>query len=137
MNAACSSDRYQRKSFMKNGIHVIAICSRNSTFASNGTSTSTVTLAAPAGVVAGDVEIAQLSIPGSVSVSSVPLGWSLVRSDTTGATFNDLGQNVYSHVAATGEPLRYTWGLSQATVASAGLSAWTGNGIARRLMICL
>ncbi len=97
-----------------------------STFGSNGTTTSSVTLATPAGTVAGDVEIAQISIASNAAVSSVPAGWTTVRSDMTGSTVNDLRQAIYYHVAGAAEPVVNSWGLSQATYANGGLSAWTG-----------
>jgi RHS repeat-associated protein len=97
-----------------------------STYATNGTPSTAVTLAAPTGLVLGDVEIAQISHAANATITSVPSGWTQIRADATGTTWNDLRQTLYSHVAGAGEPFRYTWGLSQATAANGALSAWTG-----------
>jgi RHS repeat-associated protein len=97
-----------------------------STYATNGTTASAITLATPTGLAAGDVEIAQISVAASATVASVPTGWTQVRQDTTGSTVNDLRQTIYSHVAGASEPLRYSWGLSQATYANGALTVWTG-----------
>ena len=87
-----------------------------------------VTLAAPTGLISGDVEIAQITLSGDETITSVPSGWSLVRQDTTGVTFNDLRQALYSHVASASEPTVYSWGASGPSTwhAAGGLTAWTG-----------
>jgi hypothetical protein len=87
---------------------------------------SAVTLATPAGLHVGDVEIAQISAAAAVTVTSVPAGWNLVREDATGSDWNNLRQDIYYHVAGSAEPAVNAWGLSQAVEANGGLTAWSG-----------
>lgn len=73
-----------------------------------------LTLARPAGVVAGDFLVAQLSIRGGtgVSIGSVPAGWTLVNRSDSGT---QVVQAIYARTVGTlaSEPASYTWGFSR------------------------
>jgi hypothetical protein len=83
---------------------------------------SAVPIPRPAGVVAGDVEVAAILVVGPATVTA-PAGWSLVRVDASGTLFRQL---VYVHVAGSSERSTYRWVLSQASKAAGTLSAYAG-----------
>lgn len=63
--------------------------------------------------VVGEVMIAQVQCRPTQVVSSVPTGWTLVRSDsTTDALASGTRQYVYYKVAGSSEPGTYVWGFS-------------------------
>lgn len=80
--------------------------------------TASITLATPAGTVAGNVVIAQLSIRGGtgVSITGVPAGWTLADRTNSGTT---LAQFVYWRVATASEPASHTWTLGSSARYSA------------------
>lgn len=87
-------------------------------FASRGA----VPIPRPAGVVAGDVEVAAVLVVGPATVTA-PAGWSLVRTDANGTLFRQL---VYVHVAGSSERSTYRWVLSQTSKVAGTLSAYAG-----------
>ncbi len=99
-----------------------------SVFASNANFTSFVALAKPAGLANGDVEIAQVVTAGHINVTTVPTGWTLIRTDSSGTTSSDVATRVYQHVvsSAGSEPAVYNWAISTSARAAGGLTAWTG-----------
>lgn len=90
--------------------------------------TSSLTLARPAGAVAGDFLVAQLSIRGgtSTSIGGVPSGWTLVNRTDSGT---QVVQAIYARVVGTlaSEPASYTWtSISPLSRAVAALVALRG-----------
>lgn len=77
---------------------------------------------APAGIVADEILIAQVLVrAGSVSITSLPTGWTLVSGAADGA--NATCTYTYWKRAAAGEPATYTW--------SGGTSAYSSVVIQR------
>lgn len=86
---------------------------------SAGTATATLTLAAPAGVTAGDVMLAAIATDGATITTLA--GWTLVR---TNGTTNRLA--IYSRVAAALETGPYAWVLSTTGASRGTVAAFTG-----------
>ena len=85
---------------------------------------TTVSIPRPAGVVAGNVLIAQFTADDGPSVTTVPAGWSAVvapLSVNARATVF-----AYYKVAGAAEPASYAWGLSTAVKWNAGITAFAG-----------
>jgi Domain of unknown function (DUF1929)/Bacterial Ig domain/Kelch motif len=93
----------------------------SSSAANNGAATSLV-LPRPAGVVAGDVMVAAVTVRGVPAITP-PAGWSLVRADADG-TF--VKQGVFVKVAGGSEPASFAWTFSAAKAAAGGIAAFTG-----------
>jgi len=99
------------------------------TTVSCGSPCISLTISVPAGVVNGDVMIANIVASGTTSTIQAPAGWTLIRrttSDMTLITVSYLEQAVYYRVAA-GEPANYAW-TSTGTGGSmaGGISAYSG-----------
>ena len=80
----------------------------------------------PAGLVAGDVELATILSIGSATIAP-PAGWSAVRSDTAGTTSR---QSVFVHVAGAAEPDFHRWTFSASVNAAGVVVAYTGVDVA-------
>jgi hypothetical protein len=89
--------------------------------AANATET-TLTIAAPGSVSAGNVLLAAVHVRGKPAVTA-PAGWTLVRSDQNG---NAMKAVVYTKVATASEPASYTWTFASAQAAAGGITAWSG-----------
>jgi acid phosphatase type 7 len=98
-----------------------SISLRSSSSAANPTSTS-LTIPAPAGVQAGDVMVAGISVRGQPAITP-PSGWVLVRQDVNGTTQK---QAVYYKVATGSEPGSYTWTFAASRAATGGILDYTG-----------
>ena len=85
---------------------------------------NTVTIPTPAGVVAGDVLIAQFTADDAPSVTTVPAGWATVVDPMAMGTSARLF--VYYKVAGTSEPTSYAWGLSTAVKWNAAMTGFHG-----------
>jgi hypothetical protein len=94
--------------------------------ADTGTGASTLTLAPPTGIAAGDVLVATLAIAGTGTVTA-PSGWTAVQNITSGTAMRHA---TWYRVATTSEPASYQWGLSASRTAAAGaIGAYRGvNG---------
>ena len=92
-----------------------------SSFAANATAT-TLTLPAPSGARAGDVEVMAIAARGAPRFTA-PSGWTLARGDTNG---NVMTQSVFTHVVGDSEPASYTWTLSSSQSAAGGIIAYGG-----------
>ncbi|MDQ1635249.1 MAG: hypothetical protein QOJ32_2058, partial [Frankiaceae bacterium] len=107
---------------------VAAIASARRNFAMRGSTTTsiaaarTLTVARPAGVVAGDVMVATVSAYGVPSLIA-PSGWTLVRSDVRGTVLTTW---TYYRVAGSAEPTSTTWTFGTATSAVIGVTGITG-----------
>ncbi|MGH9036065.1 MAG: hypothetical protein ACRD0O_09890, partial [Acidimicrobiia bacterium] len=93
---------------------------------SNGSpdSRTSITIAKPAGTVAGDVMVASIVQNDALPVSA-PAGWTLVRQDAVGTAVK---QSVYVRVAGASEPSSYTWSLGDANFRriAGGISSYSG-----------
>jgi acid phosphatase type 7 len=98
-----------------------AISLRSSSSAANATATS-LTIPAPAGVQAGDVMLAGISVRGQPAITP-PAGWVQVRMDVNGTTQK---QVVYYKVATGSESGPYTWTFPVSRAATGGILDYTG-----------
>jgi calcineurin-like phosphoesterase family protein len=94
---------------------------RSAVFGSNSRAT-TLAVAAPAGVAAGDLMLASIDVIGVPGILP-PSGWTLIRDDANGTS---LTKATYYRVAGPSEPLSYTWRLSVPRAAAGGIVAYTG-----------
>jgi hypothetical protein len=94
---------------------------RSASSGSNATAT-TLVIAKPAGVVAGDALLASVAVRGN-PVLTPPAGWTLVRLDLSGGTIR---QAIYVRIAGASEPVSYTFTLSNAQSAAGGIVAYSG-----------
>lgn len=79
----------------------------------NNAATS-LTINKPASTVAGDFMLASISAQGSATIT-MPSGWTLINSVTTGATATDTKQSTYYKFAGAGEGASFTWTFSVST----------------------
>jgi hypothetical protein len=95
------------------------------TNAPRGDASRTLSIPAPAGVIAGDLLLAQITYEkgSDAPVTGVPAGWTLVRRTDR---LSDIGQAIYSRVATGAEPASYAWSFSQAVKAAGGISRYSG-----------
>jgi len=105
-----------------------AASSANTTV-SCGSPCISLTISVPAGVVNGDVMIANIVASGTTTTIQASAGWTLIRRTTSDMTLSSvtyLEQAVYYRVAA-GEPANYAW-TSTGTGGSmaGGISAYSG-----------
>ena len=97
--------------------------------------TSSVTVARPAGVVAGDVLVGTVtSRIGAAVTISAPSGWNLVRRDACLLPGTQMTQALYYRVASSVEPPSATWTLSRDASTSAAVAAYRGVDGASPLM---
>jgi hypothetical protein len=96
--------------------------------AQTATSTgTTVSVAKPAGTVAGDVLVGTVtSRVGAAVTISVPSGWTFVRRDTCTLPGTQMTQAVYVHTASAIEPAWTEWSLSRSESSSAAVVAYRG-----------
>ena len=93
---------------------------------STSAASSLVTIPVPAGVVANDVMIAQVTVRGGAGTTlTAPAGWSLVRRDNDSG--GQIADGIYVHiVTAASEPASYTWNFSAGNDAAGGIAAYSG-----------
>jgi hypothetical protein len=90
----------------------------------NGSATSQVTVARPAGTVAGELLVACIVLNGgSQAANGAPAGWSTIAS--VPGTTNPRVYGFY-RVSGTSEPASYTWTLSSSVKNAAGIARYTG-----------
>lgn len=88
---------------------------------------TSLSVAKPAGVATGDVEVAVVASYSTITVAP-PSGWTLVdRRTDTGATGGaaGLGTNVFVHVVTAGEPGSYAFSLSASARGIATIQAYS------------
>jgi hypothetical protein len=102
----------------------MAIAFISSSVASSGSSVTSLLVTKPAGVVDGNFLIAFVTITGDNTVNSVPAGWDLVDTQTSGTGTGDTRQYVYEKFAS-GEGLNYTWGFTLASDAAITILAYS------------
>jgi hypothetical protein len=97
-----------------------------STTGGSTSATTTVALSRPAGLVDGDVLIAQITADGAPSITGTPTGWSPVISPL--AVGSSARVFAYYRVVpgAAAEPASYTWRLSTSVRWNGGMTAFHG-----------
>ncbi|MDQ1444566.1 MAG: hypothetical protein QOI20_1030, partial [Acidimicrobiaceae bacterium] len=91
---------------------------------SNGAGGTSLSLARPAGTLAGDVLLAQVTAAGGTGVSTTaPAGWSLLSSQANGTAVRE---EIYWRVAAAGDPAAWAWSLSASQQATGSVAAYSG-----------
>lgn len=105
----------------------ITFVAASSNTTGGGPNATSLSVAQPVGVVAGDVMLAQLTVRANICAGSGPTppasgGWILIGCLNSGTT---LAQAVYYKVATAAEPANYTWSFS-AGRATAGIAAFRG-----------
>jgi hypothetical protein len=96
---------------------------RSAETAQTGSGATSIVVTRPAGVVSGDVMIASIDAEGSGSFT-VPTGWSSTGLFSGTSFFGFSG--VYFHVAGSGEPASYSWGLGTARKATGNIVSYVG-----------
>lgn len=87
---------------------------------------TTLTVSVPAGVIAGDVLLAQIVIydGAGTNVPSPPAGWTVIRHDAVNVG-NKMTSWLYFKVAGGSEPISYSWTISSQYGAGV-MGAWRG-----------
>jgi hypothetical protein len=94
---------------------------------STATTGSSVTVAVPSTVKAGDLLIAHVASRGGAGINfGVPAGWTLVRRDDGART---VAQAIYQHVvpSSPSEPASYTWTFNNGNDAAAAILDYVGQ----------
>ena len=88
---------------------------------------SSVTVARPGGVAAGDVLVGTVTARVGAAVTiSTPAGWTFVRRDTCVLPATQLTQALYYRVASSSEPASTSWTLSKSAAKSAAVAVYRG-----------
>ncbi len=100
---------------------------RGSASAVSSGKVSSLTIARPGGVQAGDVLVAHLSVRVAANASfAAPAGWTLVRRDVGNSAYASLSQVVYFKVAGTAEPASYRWSFTRSGGAAGAVLTYGG-----------
>ena len=94
---------------------------RASSFGQNGNAT-TLVIVKPAGVRAGDLLLAAITVAGTPSVTP-PAGWTVIRTDASGSAFK---QGTYFHVVDGTEGASFAWTFATPSAAAGGIAAYLG-----------
>ncbi len=90
----------------------------------NAGGATSLTINKPAGVVEGDVMVAQVTVRGGTGTGiTAPTGWTLLDRNNSTTT---LGQADYYRVAGSSEGASYQWNFSATQKASGGIIAYSG-----------
>ncbi|WP_248760336.1 RHS repeat domain-containing protein [Pseudarthrobacter sp. SSS035] len=100
---------------------------RSFSTASTDTATTTVSIPAPAGRVAGDVLVASFTADRNPTVA-VPTGWTAIVDALGINSSNDTGARVFAYYRVVGasDPANYTWTMSKSVKWGGGITAYTG-----------
>jgi hypothetical protein len=98
-----------------------AIAFVGATQAENGSGSSSLSIAKPAGVVEGGVMVATVTAAGTGAVTA-PSGWTAIKNLTGTA----LRQVTYYKVAGASEAASYSWSLGSSRAASGGIVDYSG-----------
>jgi RHS repeat-associated protein len=100
---------------------------RGASSGSNGAGDVSLSLSRPAGVQAGDLLIAQVTVVGGSGVAvAAPSGWSSLSSVANGTA---VSENVYWRAAAAGDPVSWSWTWSGSQKASGAVVAYSGADV--------
>ncbi|WP_148714450.1 DUF6701 domain-containing protein [Chitinolyticbacter meiyuanensis] len=87
---------------------------------------STLTIPVPAGTVAGDVLLAQVTGSANPLIITPPAGWTLIRSNSQNLLAAGITQALYYRVATGSEPASYTFTLSVAAWVAGSMITFRG-----------
>lgn len=97
--------------------------------AATSTPSSSLSLAVPANIAAGDVMLAALAVrlPAGAPIATPP-GWTVIRRDNNDPLYASLAQALYFKVVSSSEPESYTWTwkFSQPVGAAGAILAYRG-----------
>ncbi|KKT72903.1 MAG: Glucan endo-1,3-beta-D-glucosidase [Microgenomates group bacterium GW2011_GWA2_44_7] len=96
---------------------------RSTSGSNNGAGGTSLSIGAPAGVVSGNVMVAQVTVRGATTAITPPSGWSLIRRDNTSSS---LGNALYYKVSSGSEPASYSWSFNSSQKASGWVVAYAG-----------
>jgi len=102
---------------------VTPITFKSATTGTNGSSSKTLSLSKPSGVINGDVMIAQVTVSNASTTITEPSGWNLIR---TTQSSGSIKMATYYKVASSTEPTSYTWTTNSSQAATGGISAFSG-----------
>jgi hypothetical protein len=100
----------------------IALRGVSTATSATGTVVKALTIATPAGVQAGDVMVAAITVRGAAKVTP-PAAFTQVRASLTGG---DLRQVMYVSVAGATVPASWRFGLSSRSVVAGAIAAYSG-----------
>jgi hypothetical protein len=100
---------------------IAGIAFRSASFARNGGAT-TLVIAKPASLVAGNVMLASIDTRGT-TVITAPVGWVTIADNANGTAMR---KTTYYKIAGASEPSTYTWSFSSAVPAAGGIVAYRG-----------
>jgi hypothetical protein len=97
----------------------------------SSTALTTVTIALPSGVQAGDTLIAQVVVHDGIGsdVPTAPAGWNSIRHDSISDAGNLATSWLYYRIAGASEPASYGWNISS-NFAVGVMGAWKGTALA-------
>jgi hypothetical protein len=100
-----------------------------STLTDSSTAITSIVVAVPAGVAAGDTMLAQIVVfdGTGANVPTAPSGWTMVRHDSVNGP-NQETSWLYYRVAGANEPASYTWTISS-NFAAGAMGDWRGASI--------
>lgn len=110
--------------------HAAIISSASGTsFASGGSTVSSFTLNRPSSVNVGDLLFVQITVSSSVTVSTVPSGWTQLDDDSSTGGGNTLRQFIYYRVATASDTAgaSTSWGLSASTNVVASMTGYRSD----------
>ncbi len=96
---------------------------RSTTGGTNGSGSTSLVLAMPAGTQSGDVLIAQIVINSASAVITAPSGWSLILTTKSSSSVEEA---TFYKAASESEPASYTWKFGASQSATGALSSYTG-----------
>jgi len=99
------------------------ITPRASASANNSSGSTSLTINAPSGTVAGDTMIAHVVVQTSGNSIAAPSGWHMIKRQDTST---NLATATYYKVAGSSEPSSYTWNFGTSGEASGGIAAYSG-----------
>jgi hypothetical protein len=104
---------------------------RGAATGSTASASTQLSVAAPAGLAANDMMLAQIAVAGGTNTAiTPPPGWTLVRRDNQATS---LAQAIYNHPVSdpSAEPSSYVWNFSRSANAAGAIIAYYGlSGIA-------
>ncbi len=100
------------------------VAGSSSTNVSNIVSYTQLSLSQPAGVVTGDLLLANVTVNSGASTPiTAPSGWTLIKQTSNG---NDITVATYYKVAGNAEPSNYSWTIQKLTKAIGGITRVNG-----------
>ncbi|MGE5074176.1 MAG: DNRLRE domain-containing protein [Anaerolineae bacterium] len=96
--------------------------------ATNGTGSTNLSMAAPTGIQAGDVLVAEVVVSGASTVITAPTGWQLILTTQSGSSVEEA---TFYRVASASEPVSYAWSFGSSQPATGAISGFMGVDTSR------